>query len=183
MEEYSNGRNNKENMVSKPNRFKGKHNNNKKIFWNFMGPNKNQKQFKGKKGPCFMCGKPEHYARECRYQKDQKGAIINAIDEEIIATLSNVCLVQGKVQGWWYDTCATVHVTYDKSLFKTFENAKVDQEVQMGNEGRSKVLGKGIIEVVFTFEKNITLINVLYVLDMNRNLISGDIHNKKNGYC
>ncbi|RVW92427.1 Retrovirus-related Pol polyprotein from transposon TNT 1-94 [Vitis vinifera] len=109
------------------------------------------------RGPCFVCGKPGHYARECRYRKDLKGAVVNAIDEEIIATLSDVCVVQGKVQGWWYDTCATVHVTYDKSLFKTFEDAKGDQEVQMGNEGRSKVLGKGTIEVVFTSGKRIPM--------------------------
>ncbi|RVW39390.1 hypothetical protein CK203_096135 [Vitis vinifera] len=102
-----------------------------------------------------------------------RGAVVNAIDEEIIATLSDVCVVQGKVQGWWYDTCATVHVTYDKSLFKTFEDAKGDQEVQMGNEGKSKVLGKGTIEVVFTSGKKVTLKNVLYVPDMNKNLVSG----------
>ncbi|RVW58052.1 Retrovirus-related Pol polyprotein from transposon TNT 1-94 [Vitis vinifera] len=86
-----------------------------------------------------------------------RGAVVNAIDEEIIATLSDVCVVQGKVQGWWYDTCATVHVTYDKSLFKTFEDAKGDQEVQMGNEGRSKVLGKGTIEVVLPPAKRIPM--------------------------
>ena len=68
---------------------------------------------------------------------------MNAIDEEIIATLSNIWVVQGKVQGWWYDTCVTIYVTYDKSLFKTFEDAKGDQEVQIGKEERSKVLGKG----------------------------------------
>ncbi|RVW41670.1 Retrovirus-related Pol polyprotein from transposon TNT 1-94 [Vitis vinifera] len=104
------------------------------------------------RGPCFVCGKPGHYARECRFRKDQKGVVVNAIDEEIIATLSDVCVVQGKVQGWWYDTCATVHVTYDKSLFKTFEDAKGDQEV--------------------------TLKNVLYVPDMNKNLVSGDLLGK-----
>ena len=120
--EESNVVTNKTNVVSKPNHLKGK-NNNKKHSGNFMGPNKNQKQLKGKKGSCFMCGKPRHYARKCRYRKDQKEATVNAIDEEIIATLSNICVVQGKVQGWWYDTCATVHVTYDKSLFKTFEDA------------------------------------------------------------
>ena len=54
----SNGGTNKANVVSKPNHLKGKNNNNKKNFGNFMGPNKNQKQFKGKKGPCFVCGKP-----------------------------------------------------------------------------------------------------------------------------
>ena len=57
---------------------------------------------------------------------------MNAIDDGIIATLSNVCVVQGKLQGWWFDTCTTVHVTYDNSLFKTFEDAKGEQEVQMG---------------------------------------------------
>ncbi|KAL6350507.1 hypothetical protein AAG906_019154 [Vitis piasezkii] len=173
MVEESNGGTNKANAVSKANHPRGKNNNNKKNSGNYMSPKKNQEQFKGKKGPCFVCGKPGHYARECRFRKDQKGAVVNAIDEEIIATLSDVCVVQGKVQGWWYDTCATVHVTYDKSLFKTFEDAKGDQEVQMGNEGKSKVLGKGTIEVVFTSGKKVTLTNVLYVPDMNKNLVSG----------
>ena len=53
---------------------------------------------------------------------------MNAIDDEIIATLSNACVVQKK-QGWWYDTCVTVHVTYEKSLFKSFKDVKGDQEV------------------------------------------------------
>ncbi|RVW81286.1 Retrovirus-related Pol polyprotein from transposon TNT 1-94 [Vitis vinifera] len=178
MVEESNGGTNKANAVSKVNHPRGKNNNDKKNSRNYMSPKKNQEQFKGKKGPCFVCGKPGHYARECRYRKDQKWVMVNAIDEEIIATLSDVCVVQGKVQGWWYDTCATVHVTYDKSLFKTFENAKEDQEIQMGNEGRSKVLGKGTIEVVFTSGKKVTLINVLYVPDMNKNLVSGDLLGK-----
>ena len=178
MVEESNGGTNKANAVSKANHPKGKNNNDKRNSGNYMSPKKNQEQFKGKKGPCFVCGKPGHYARECRFRKDQKGAVVNAIDEEIIATLSDVCVVQGKVQGWWYDTCATVHVTYDKSLFKTFEDAKGDQEVQMGNEGRSKVLGKGTIEVVFTSGKKVTLKNVLYVPDMNKNLVSGDLLGK-----
>ena len=44
----------------------------------------------------------------------------------------------------------------------------------MDNEERSKVLDKGTLEVGFTFrKKKITLVNVLYVLDMNINLVSG----------
>ena len=62
----------------------------KKHNGNFMGPNKNQKQFKGKKGPYFVCRKPRHCVRECRYRKDKKWAIVNEIFEEIIATLSNI---------------------------------------------------------------------------------------------
>ena len=94
--EESNGGSNKENAVSKPNHPKCK--NNKKTFQEFYEAQQNQKQFKGKKGPCFVCEKLEHYVRECRYRKDHKWAIVNAIDEEITATLSNTCVVQGKVQ-------------------------------------------------------------------------------------
>ena len=63
-------------------------------------------------------------------------------------------------------TCATIHATYDKTLFKTFESAKV--RVQMGNEKRSKVLGKGCIDVFFTYGKKVTLINVFYVPNMTK---------------
>ena len=48
----------------------------------------------------------------------------------------------------------------------------------MGNEGRSKVLDKGIVEVVFTSGKEVTLINVLYVPDMNKKLVSEDLLGK-----
>ncbi|XP_019075962.1 uncharacterized protein LOC109122729 [Vitis vinifera] len=97
MVEESNGGTNKANAVSKANHPRGKNNNDKKNSRNYMSPKKNQEQFKGKKDPCFVCGKPGHYARECRYRKDQKGAVVNAIDEEIIATLSDMCVVQGNV--------------------------------------------------------------------------------------
>ena len=112
--EESNGGTNKANEVSKP------------YHPNVKINKKHSENFKGKKGLLFVCGKPGHHARECRYKKDQKGAILNAIDEEIIVILSNICVVQGKVQGWWYGNCAIVHVTYDKSLFNTFEDEKGD---------------------------------------------------------
>ncbi|RVW29768.1 Retrovirus-related Pol polyprotein from transposon TNT 1-94 [Vitis vinifera] len=96
MVEESNGGTNKANAVSKANHPRGKNNNDKRNSGNYMSPKKNQEQFKGKKGPCFVCGKPEHYARECRYRKDLKEAVVNAIDEEIIATLSDVPLKMQK---------------------------------------------------------------------------------------
>ena len=48
----------------------------------------------------------------------------------------------------------------------------------MGNEGRSKVFGKGSVELLFTSGRKITLANVLHVPDMNRNLVSGDLLGK-----
>ena len=81
-----------------------------------------------------------------------------------MATLSEVNAIHGKVSGWWYDTCATIHVTYDRSLFKTFLSSKEGHEIQMGNEKRSKVEGKGTIDLFFTSGKKVLLTNVLYVL-------------------
>ncbi|XP_050889487.1 uncharacterized protein LOC127094740 [Lathyrus oleraceus] len=149
-----------------------------------LGPKKEHNKFKnygGHKGPkngCFVCGKPGHYARDCRQNKAKNE--INAIrsDDDIIATVSEIMAIKGKVQGWWYDTCATVHVTYDKAAFKTYSEAIDGQEVQMGNEVRSKVVGTGSVELNFTSGKKVTLVNVLHVPDMNRNLVSGDLLGK-----
>lgn len=43
----------------------------------------------------------------------------------------------------------------------------------MGNKGRSKVIDKGNINVIFTLGKKIALTNVLYIPEMSRNLASG----------
>ncbi|RVW90101.1 Retrovirus-related Pol polyprotein from transposon TNT 1-94 [Vitis vinifera] len=149
-----------------------------KRFKNIFALRKNRDQeTKWWKSPMAGLTKPMRFQRpiilECRYRKDQKKAVVNAIDEEIIATLSDVCVVQGKVQGWWYDTCATIHVTYDKSLFKTFEDAKGDQEVQMGNEGRSKwdLLGKPGIKAVFE-SALLTACHILNRIPMKKKEIS-----------
>ena len=43
----------------------------------------------------------------------------------------------------------------------------------MENEGKSNVLGKGNVELIFTSGKKVILISVLHVPNMNRNLVSG----------
>lgn len=86
--------------------------------------------------------------------------------------------IKGKVKGWWYDTCATVHVSYNKAAFKPYFEVNDRQEVQMGNEVRSRVVGVGSVELNFTSGNKVTPINVLHVPDMNRNLVSGDLLGK-----
>ncbi|XP_022883482.1 uncharacterized protein LOC111400299 [Olea europaea var. sylvestris] len=89
----------------------------------------------------------------------------------------------GKVSGWWYDTCAIVHVSYDKTVLKTYHEMDGDQEIQMGNEIRPKVIGKGNVDIIFTSEKFVTLTNVLHVPDMNRNLVSCNLLRKPGIKC
>ena len=151
---------------------------------NHLGPRKEHNKFKNSGGPkgtkngCYVCGKPGHYARDCRHNKSKNEVNIVHVDDDIIATVSEIMAIKGKVQGWWYDTCATVHVSYDKTAFKTYTEVNDGQEVQMGNEVRSKVVGTGSVELNFTSGKKVTLVNVLHVPDMNRNLVSGDLLGK-----
>ena len=51
--EESNDRTNKENIVSKPNHFKGKNNNNKYFFREFYGPQQKSKAMQGQESPMF----------------------------------------------------------------------------------------------------------------------------------
>ena len=51
-------------------------------------------------------------------------------------------------------------------------------EIQMEIEGCSKVLGNGNVELFFTCGKEVTLINVLHVPKMTKNLVSRDLFGK-----
>lgn len=48
----------------------------------------------------------------------------------------------------------------------------------MGNEGSSRVAGKGNIELIFTPGKKVLLTNVLHVPDMTRDMASGYLLSK-----
>lgn len=46
-----------------------------------------------------MCGKLGHYDKDHKHRKDLKGPKVNTIENDIIATLSEMNFVQGKVKG------------------------------------------------------------------------------------
>ncbi|GJR04813.1 zinc finger, CCHC-type containing protein, partial [Tanacetum coccineum] len=74
---------------------------------------------------------------------------------------------------WWYDSGATTHVCNNKDLFKTYKETADGHEVMMGDNHTSKVIGSGNVEIQFTSGKKLTLMNVLYVLNIRKNLVSG----------
>ena len=100
LEIWNLGRTSKANAVSKPKKYNKKNNENK------LGPKKDQDKFKNSqakkpKGGCYVCGKPGYFARECWHCKGQTNeASATSIDDEIIATVSEILAVESKTPGW-----------------------------------------------------------------------------------
>ncbi|GJT64928.1 zinc finger, CCHC-type containing protein [Tanacetum coccineum] len=74
---------------------------------------------------------------------------------------------------WWYDSGATTHVCNNIDLFKTYKETEDGHEVMMGDNHTSKVIGSGNVEIQFTSGKKLTLMNVFFVPNIRKNLVSG----------
>ncbi|GJW92550.1 zinc finger, CCHC-type containing protein [Tanacetum coccineum] len=74
---------------------------------------------------------------------------------------------------WWYDSGATTHVCNNRDLFKTYKETEDGHEVMMGDNHTSKVIGSGNVEIQFKSRKKLTLMNVLHVPNIRKNLVSG----------
>ncbi|GJT26038.1 zinc finger, CCHC-type containing protein [Tanacetum coccineum] len=79
---------------------------------------------------------------------------------------------------WWIDFGATTHVCKDRCWFKTYEPVEDGFVLYMGDDHFAPVYGKGSVVLEFSSGKSITLFNVLYVLKLRKNLISGPVLNK-----
>nr|GEW66883.1 zinc finger, CCHC-type [Tanacetum cinerariifolium] len=74
---------------------------------------------------------------------------------------------------WWYDSGATTYVCNNRDLFKTYKETKDGHEVMMGDNHTLKFIGSGNVEIQFTSGKKLTLMNVLHVPIIRKNLVSG----------
>ncbi|GJV81291.1 ribonuclease H-like domain-containing protein [Tanacetum coccineum] len=79
-------------------------------------------------------------------------------------------------KSWWVDSGATQHVCNDQTMFKTYDSSY--SMLYMGNHSTAQVKGKGKIDLVFTSGNTLTLNDVLHVLDVCKNLVSGSLLNK-----
>jgi len=84
-----------------------------------------------------------------------------------------------KTSDWWLYSGAIVHVCNNKAWFKTYEELKKPEEVLMGNHNFPKVLRKGTIELYFTSEKKLSLVNVFHVPEIRKNLVPISLLSKK----
>ncbi|GKA65459.1 retrovirus-related pol polyprotein from transposon TNT 1-94 [Tanacetum coccineum] len=106
-------------------------------------------------------------------------------DVDMIAMVSDVCamifevnLVGTNYGGWWIDIGATRHVCDDKSMFHSFRAVDNGKKLYIGNSATTDIKGEGDVVLKMTSEKELKLTNVLYILEIRKNLVSGWLLNK-----
>nr|GEW66882.1 hypothetical protein [Tanacetum cinerariifolium] len=163
----------------------------RKGTWNSSKNNKNDKK------PlyevmCYKCGEKGHIKRYYKNPKkknqnlNKKDESANAVEQvdttEITAMVFelNIRMIQElhmasvtTTDDWWHDSCVTIHVCNNRDLFKTYKETEDGHEVIMGDNHTSKVIGSGNVEIQFTSGKKLTLMNVLHVPNIRKNLVSG----------
>ena len=80
----------------------------------------------------------------------------------------------GHSNNWWYYSRANVHVCNNKAHFQVYKEVDEAREVLMGNHNTATVLGMGSVEIQFTSRRNVTLVNVLYIPNIRKNLFSAN---------
>nr|GEW06247.1 Pol polyprotein [Tanacetum cinerariifolium] len=122
---------------------------------------------------------------------DPKAGIANMVNDnmDMIAMVSDIISMISKVNllgfnngGWWVDTRVTRHVCADKSMFHSFRAVDSGEKLYMGNSITADIKGEGDVIMKITSEKELKLTNVLYVLEIRKNLVSGWLLNKF-GFC
>ena len=136
-------------------------------------------------GKCFNCGKQGHGFSDCRLPKRNKPKEANVIDDiskdvsdiDLMAVIFKVNLVGSNPKEWWIDTGATRHVCFDKKMFSTFEPIETGEKVFLRNSTTLEVKDQGKVVLKMLFGNELTLTNVMYVLEIRKNLVFGSLLN------
>ncbi|KAL0537600.1 hypothetical protein IC582_026583 [Cucumis melo] len=138
------------------------------------------RQMKKKKLVYYVCEK-EHKSYQCNQRKrrpNQKPqANLAEQDIEVITTVVKVNLIENKTNSI-LDIGASRHFYTNRELLPDYENTTDRECVFMENSVTAGVIEKGKIILKLTFEKTLSLSNVLYVSSLSRNLVFGSLLNR-----
>ncbi|GJT74860.1 retrovirus-related pol polyprotein from transposon TNT 1-94 [Tanacetum coccineum] len=130
-------------------------------------------------GICYNCDQPGHRAANCKMPKQVNPRQANMVnhDVDMKAMVSDVCAIISEVNlvgtnhgGWWIDTGATHYVCADKSMFYSFRAVDNGHKLYMGNSATVDIKGEGDVVLKMTSKNELKLTNVLYVLEIRKNL-------------
>ncbi|XP_060182940.1 uncharacterized protein LOC132612881 [Lycium barbarum] len=121
---------------------------------------------------CNKCNELGHEAVICKNESQKHEADARVVDEEEKDHLFVAMCISSKVSinSWLIDSGYTNHMTYDKSLFKELKPTEISK-VRIGNGDQILIEGKGTV-VIKTSSGNKTILDVLYVPNIDQNLLS-----------
>ena len=132
---------------------------------------------KKKKGVCYVCESPDHFAGKCPNRKGNKKSANMVVSEDgtsgygnLLPTVLSVCFSPE----WWIDTGANIHVCADISMFSSYQVGGTGS-LLMGNGSHARVLGVGTVNLKLTSGKIVQLKNVQHVPTIKKNLVSGSL--------
>ncbi|KAL0431973.1 UNVERIFIED_CONTAM: Retrovirus-related Pol polyprotein from transposon TNT 1-94 [Sesamum radiatum] len=118
-------------------------------------------------------------AKDCRLPKKNQAHVsevrsvpIDLGELNLSAVVFEANLVDNPRE-WWIDTGATRHICSDKEMFSTYTPIN-GRKLFMGNSATSNI-GLGKVVLKMTSGKELTLIDVLHVPDIRKNLVSGSL--------
>eukprot|EP00253_Pinus_taeda_P023160 PITA_23160 len=135
------------------------------------------KKFDKSKVRCFHCHEVGHYTTNCPQKKSNKESP-KGFDGETLASQFELdlslmaCMVSSMVGCVWFlDSGASFHMSGDKNLFSSLEEKDLQMPIDMGDDGKYRVSGEGM--VVFQREHGapLTLTNVKYLPGLKKNLV------------
>ncbi|KAL0281946.1 UNVERIFIED_CONTAM: hypothetical protein Sradi_7277900 [Sesamum radiatum] len=143
--------------------------------------------YKAKKGRakmikenCYNCGKRNHMAKDRRLLKKNQAHISEVRSVPIDLGELNLSIVVFEAnlvdnpREWWIDTGATRHICSDKDIFSTFTPIN-GRKLFMENSATSNIVGIDNVVLKMTSGKELTLIDLLHVPDIRKNLVSGSL--------
>ncbi|PKI70726.1 hypothetical protein CRG98_008959 [Punica granatum] len=127
-------------------------------------------------GKCLSCDKKGHRSADCRFPKRKKDHEANVVNEmtrdmadiNLSAVISEVNLIGSNPKDWWLDIDATRHVYSNRDMFTMLESI-IGEMIYMGNSAHSVVEGQGNVVLNMTSGNELTLNNVLYVPEIQKN--------------
>jgi len=127
-----------------PKRYDKKPDHKKKYNNKFFRSNRTNSTFK-KKGNCFVCGKSDYHAPQCRHRaKNYYSPKVNLAEGEdtIVAVVSHVNLVTN-VSKWVVDFRVTRHICANRNVFTSYTSVwDGEEQVYLGDFKTNPILGK-----------------------------------------
>nr|GEV93277.1 hypothetical protein [Tanacetum cinerariifolium] len=138
-------------------------------------------------GTCYNCDQPgqcvANYRMSKRVNPRQANIVNNNVDMidmvcDVVSMISEVKRVSSNNSDWWVDNGAIVMCVLIKVCFTSFRAVNNGEKLNVGNTASADIKDERDVILKMTFKKELKLTNVLYVLQIHKNLVSSWLLNK-----